>query len=131
MSLDAMTWCARRLPVEVSPCARLVLFVLAEAAWDHGDGTQQAWLPRSTIAERAGYSIRNAQRGLVELQEAGLIERGDQSLSGARRGNRRPVVWRLRTDRACPGFDAPTPAHCTRPHCTHYRGGRGVSRRMA
>lgn len=114
MSLYALTWCARGLPVEVGPCARLVLFVLAEAARDHGDGTQQAWPSQATLADRAGYSLKGAKRGLVELQEAGLIERGDQSLSGARRGNRRPVVWRLRTDRACPGFDAPAAPHAIR-----------------
>lgn len=114
MSLDALTWCARGLPVEVGPCARLVLLVLAEAARDHGDGTQQAWPSQATIADRAGYSEQSVRRALSELQDLGLIERGRQSLSGARQGNRRPVVWRLRTDRACPGFDAPAAPHAIR-----------------
>lgn len=105
MSLEALRWALYDLPVEVKPVERMVLLYLADRARaDHaeGDGTQQAWPSRQSIADAAGVSLSTVRRAIAQLNAAGLIEPGQQHLSRWRQGSMRPKTWRLRTDRRAP-----------------------------
>ena len=89
MSLRAITWALEEAPVQ-DPTALLVLIALADRA--SSDGTK-AYPSQKWIAERARSSDRTVRRKLNELEEAGVIARGDQELVSHYVADRRPVVW--------------------------------------
>jgi DNA-binding Lrp family transcriptional regulator len=91
MSLRAMTWALHSAPVD-DATQLLVLYALADRASD--DGTA-AWPGQTRIAEMARCSPRTVRRHLLELEEQGLIRRGDQRLVEHLRADQRPVVWDL------------------------------------
>lgn len=93
MSLGAIVWALKHAPVD-DPQSVLVLVALADTAND--DGTL-AYPARSKIGLWARCSVRTVARRLKELEEAGLISRGDQSVLDSQNipRDRQPVVWNL------------------------------------
>lgn len=91
MSIEATAWA---LSVEDVPdsTARVILLGLANHADREG---RAAWPSVATLAEYAVCSERTAHRRLRDLEELGLIRRGDQRLVDHLPGNRRPVVYDL------------------------------------
>lgn len=89
MSLQAMTWVMREAPVGKDCAARVILYALA----DHEDPRGRGAYPSvKTLSELSHLSIRTVQRKLDELEELGVIRRGDQRLVSHIRADRRPVV---------------------------------------
>lgn len=91
MTLKAMVWVLDDAPVTDAQ-SLAVLLALAEQA--HEDGTG-AYPSHATLARRGRCSVSTVQRRLAELEEAGLIRRGDQSIVSRFPANRRPIVWDL------------------------------------
>jgi len=91
MSLRAMTWALEQAPVN-DPGQLLVLWALSDRARDNGTA---AWPTQQWLAERARCSDRSVRRYLRELEQAGIIRRGDQELVAHMPRDRRPVVWDL------------------------------------
>ena len=91
MSLKAISWVMDEAPVDDAR-ELLILYALADHA--HDDGTC-AWPSQERIAERARCSVRTVRRHLQNLEERGLIERGDQNHVAHIRIDRRPIVWDL------------------------------------
>lgn len=90
MSLDVMKWVLHEACVADHADFRL-LIALAERA--HSDGTEARPSIR-WLAERMQRSERTVQRGLVRLQESGLIRHGDQSkVPDNVPANHRPIVY--------------------------------------
>lgn len=89
-----MTWVLEDAPVS-DPVKLLILFALSDRADSEGRSAypSQAW-----IAERARCSQRTVARHLKEMEESGVIRRGDQSLVAHFPANRRPVVWDIDFD---------------------------------
>lgn len=94
MSLKAMLWVMEDAPV-TDPIALLILYALADRAND--DGTA-AWPSQAWIADRARCSIRTVRRKLEDLEDEGIIRRGDHRLVAHLRGDRRPFVWDINLD---------------------------------
>lgn len=86
-----MKWAMESAPVS-DPTQVLLLISLAAKADD--DGTR-SWPSAAWLAERARCSVRSVRRHMAELEQAGVIRRGDQSSVQHLRGDRRPVVWDL------------------------------------
>lgn len=76
------------------PLAKLVLIGLANHADSAGCA---AWPAAEKLAEYAGCSVRSVRRKTSDLEDAGLIVRGDQGIVEHLRADRRPVVWDLVT----------------------------------
>ncbi|RAV34890.1 helix-turn-helix domain-containing protein [Corynebacterium heidelbergense] len=91
MSLRAMLWALDEAPVD-SQGQLVTLIALADHASDNGTG---AWPSQASIAERARCSPRTVRRYLNELEQSGLIRRGDQQHVAHLRKDVRPVVWDL------------------------------------
>jgi DNA-binding transcriptional MocR family regulator len=91
MTLKAIVWVLDEAPVNDAQ-SLAVLFALAEQA--HEDGTG-AYPSHATLARRGRCSVSTVQRRLAELEAAGLIRRGDQTIVSRFPPNRRPVVWDL------------------------------------
>lgn len=89
MSIRCVGWALNEAPV-TEPVQVLVLVAMAERANDDGSSTYQS---RATIAQKARISVRTVQRILIQLEELGLIVRGDQELVSHFPANRRPVVY--------------------------------------
>ncbi|QGZ16936.1 helix-turn-helix DNA binding domain protein [Arthrobacter phage LittleTokyo] len=91
MSLQAMVWALKSAPVP-DPIAHLVLIGLADHANDDGS------CARPSVAVLAGYarcSVRSVQNKLRDLEDCGLIVKGDQRSVEHLAANRRPVVYDL------------------------------------
>lgn len=93
MSLRATLWALYEAPAK-DPTARLVLVVLADHAGDDG---RDAFPSVARIASAIEVSDRSVQRHLRDLEEAGLIVKGDQDRVKAaiKRGDRQPVCYDL------------------------------------
>ncbi|WNM72833.1 helix-turn-helix DNA binding domain protein [Arthrobacter phage RedFox] len=91
MSLQAMVWALKTAPVP-DPISHLVLIGLADHANDDGTGARPSV---AVLAEYARCSARSVQRKLRDLEECGLIVRGDQRSVEHLRSDRRPVVYDL------------------------------------
>lgn len=94
MSLKAMIWAMEEAPVE-NHGELAVLYALADRANDDGTGAYPA---QEWISYRARCSTRTVRNHVKNLEERGVIERGDQSLVSHFPANRRPVVWDLNYD---------------------------------
>lgn len=91
MSLRATLWVLDEAPTtDMRHFA--VLVALADVADDGGRG---CWPAVRTLARRARCSERTVQRILREMEDAGLIRRGNQILAEGIRADRRPVVYDL------------------------------------
>lgn len=91
MSFVATTWALKIGGVQ-DATSRVILLGLAEHA--HEDGSS-AWPSVATLAKYAVCSERTVHRRLRELEEAGMIRRGDQQLVAHLPSNRRPIVYDL------------------------------------
>lgn len=94
MSLAALTWAA---DLPMSTChlsAYRVLLKLADRVDQLGYG---AWPGVPSIAETLGCSERTVYRALAELQDLGLIRRGDQRHVAHIDPRYRPIVWDVLT----------------------------------
>lgn len=89
MSIEAVSWALNTKRV-ATPMQRLVLIAVANHADKRG---QSAWPSQETLAEYCCCSSRTIRRQLSELEESGLIRRGDQRLVSHFRGGYRPVVY--------------------------------------
>ena len=89
MSIEAVSWALSTQRV-ATPMQRLVLIAVANHADKRG---QFAWPSQETLAEYCCCSSRTIRRQLSELEESGLIRRGDQRLVSHFRGGYRPVVY--------------------------------------
>lgn len=91
MSIKVTSWALNDAPVE-DPVLVLVLVAMAERANDDGTATYQSV---STIAHKARISVRTCHTRLRQLEEAGLIRRGNQDFTAHLKANNRPVVYDL------------------------------------
>lgn len=96
MSLAALIW-STQLPLDLgmagSEAAYRVLTKLADA---HHEDTGYAYRDVDRMATELRCSRRTIQRALRQLEQAGLIHRGDQGILPANmRRDRRPTVYRL------------------------------------
>lgn len=89
MSIEAVSWALSTRRV-ATPMQRLVLIAVANHADKRG---QSAWPSQETLAEYCCCSSRTIRRQLSELEESGIIRRGDQRLVSHFRGGYRPVVY--------------------------------------
>lgn len=89
--MRCVTWALEKAPVQ-DPTQVLLLIALADRASDDGTGS---WPSAAWLAERARCSVRTVRRHMIELEQAGIIRRGDQRSVQHLRGDRRPVVWDL------------------------------------
>lgn len=89
MSIEAVSWALSTKRV-ATPMQRLVLIAVANHADKRG---QSAWPSQETLAEYCCCSSRTIRRQLSELEESGIIRRGDQRLVSHFRGGYRPVVY--------------------------------------
>jgi DNA-binding transcriptional MocR family regulator len=96
VSLSALIW-ASQLPLDLgikgSEAAYRVLTKLADA---HHEDSGSAYRDVDRMALELDCSARTVQRALRQLEQAGLILRGDQTILPANmRRDRRPTVYRL------------------------------------
>lgn len=84
-----LVWAFKVAPVKDS-IEKLVLQSLADAGDEDGCN---CYISQDTIAERAMISSRSVRDRLAELEERGLIARGDQRAASHIPADRRPVVW--------------------------------------
>ena len=91
MSLKAMVWAINEASV-TKQSHLCILMALADNADDTG---RNAWPSVATIARKARCSVRSVYRYLEEMENAGLIRRGDESFVKHLPANRRPIVWDL------------------------------------
>lgn len=91
MSIKVISWVREHAPTE-NPTELCILYSLADRANDDGQG---CWPSVATLALEARCSERTVQRHLRNLEERGLIRRGDQRMVDRYRPDRRPVVWDL------------------------------------
>jgi hypothetical protein len=95
MSVEVMTWVLEDAP-DFPPHLLGVLMGLANKADKDGRG---AWPGQATLAQWAKKTDRAARNDLTQLEELGLIRRGDQSLVSHIVGDERPVVWDIAMER--------------------------------
>ncbi len=74
----------------IGDAAHLTLIALANYTDPKG---RAAWPSHATIARDRGVNARTIKRHFAELEDAGLIRRGDQMIVQHLPSNRRPVVW--------------------------------------
>lgn len=102
MSIKVITWVREHAPTE-NPAELCILYSLADRANDDGEG---CWPSVATLAQESRCSQRTVQRHLRNLEDRGLIRKGDQRMVEKYRADRRPVVWDLnlaarRSDAGC------------------------------
>lgn len=95
MSVEAMTWVLEDAP-DFPPHLLGVLMGLANKADKRGRG---AWPGQALLATWAKKTDRAARNDLGQLEELGLIRRGDQSLVAHLVADERPVVWDIAMER--------------------------------
>ena len=91
MSIKVISWVREHAPTE-NPAELCILYSLADRANDDGQG---CWPSVATMAEESRCSERTVQRHLRNLEQRGIIVRGDQRLVERYRADRRPIVWDL------------------------------------
>lgn len=95
MTVQALAWAIEQAP-DVPQHNLSVLIALANHA--HEDGTD-AWPSIERIAWESRKSERQVQRALAELEELGLIRRGDQRAAYKVPERYRPIVYDLAMER--------------------------------
>lgn len=91
MSIEAMMWVKNDAPTTNST-EMCILYALAERANDDGTG---CWPYYETLADEARCSLSTVKRHIKQLEDRGLILRGDQGMVSRYPARRRPVVWDL------------------------------------
>lgn len=91
MSFDATLWGLKDAPA-ADTGERIILTIMGEAADEDGCC---CYLAQATIAGRALMSDRTVRRKLADMEERGLIARGDQRAVDHYPADQRPVVWDL------------------------------------
>lgn len=91
MSLKAIIWVMEEAPVE-NHGELAVLYALADRADDNGHA---AWPSQEWLSYRARCTDRTVRNHLSNLEDRGVIERGDYRLVEHFPRNRRPIVWNL------------------------------------
>jgi len=91
MSIEAMNWVLTQAP-DLPAALQPVLMGLASHA--HGDGTN-AYPSQDRLAFYARKGERQIRRDLEQLEELGLIVRGDQRVVAHIDARYRPIVWNL------------------------------------
>ena len=96
MSLKALLWVLYDIPPKKIPNSDFrIMAILADHADPEGRG---AWPHYKTIARLAGCSVSNVKHRILELEDKGLIRRGDQHLVDHLPKGKHPVVWDLCMD---------------------------------
>lgn len=91
MSIEAIKWVLQDAP-DLPPQCFAVLLSLA----NHSDPNGRASFPsQRRLAWYARKKVRAVQRDLAQLEESGLIRRGNQKRVAWMPVDRRPVVWDL------------------------------------
>lgn len=118
MSNEALTW-ALRDAQGVPSHAVAVLIGLANHADENGRG---AYPSQKLLGKYARKTERQVRKDLQNLEELGIIRRGDQRLAAHIPADRRPIVWDLVMDSGAPKTGGTTvPAGTTRP-VVEFRG---------
>lgn len=91
MSLRPMLWALHDADA-TTPTQRVILVAMADPA--HDDGTC-SFRSQATLARIVGCSDRTIREHLTDLEDRGVIRRGDQELVSHYRPDRRPIVWDL------------------------------------
>ncbi|MCF7540605.1 helix-turn-helix domain-containing protein [Pseudomonas petrae] len=101
MSIQSMVWALEQRDIQDSSC-RHVLLCLANYAGSDGRGAFPSAL---TLANDTGLSERTVRYKLDALEDAGLIQRGNQAIAAAYidRHDRRPVVYDMVEKRGAAG----------------------------
>lgn len=86
-----MVWALKKAPVS-EPVEALILVGLADHAGDDG---ADAYPSQALLARYGRCSPSTVKRRLSSLEDAGLIQRGDQQKVAHLPPNRRPIVWHL------------------------------------
>jgi len=95
VSVQAITW-VLEAAADLRPHLVATLIGLA----NHADGSGKGAYPsQATLAGYTRKTKRGIRNDLSQLEEDGLIERGDQRLVQHIAADERPVVWNLRLDR--------------------------------
>lgn len=94
MSREAVAWAMNEAPV-TTPAEFAVLVCMADRARKDGTG---AWESQATLARKSRCGARTVRLVLRNMEEAGVIRRGDQSETDHLPANRRTVVWDLNLD---------------------------------
>ena len=90
MSTEALQWA-----IEEARAPAHLFGVLACLAWKADEHGRGAYPSGPTLADWTGKSTRQVRLDLRELEAAGFIVPGDQSLAAHIRADRRPAVWDL------------------------------------
>lgn len=95
MSFEAVGWALRTAPAKGN--AQVVLIALAERAGGDFGPFEAAFPSHQTLAQEAQVSASTVKRVLRDLEERGVIRRGNQNIPQVLgfRPDRRPVVWNL------------------------------------
>lgn len=92
MSLKATQWVFYDAPKDLDAYAFRLLCIMSDAVDSEGRG---AWKAVAKYAHEVGCSVRTIQSRLRELEERGLIRKGDQRIVAHIPANRRPTVYDL------------------------------------
>lgn len=95
MSHQAVQWVLRDAP-DLPPSCFAVLMGLA---WHAGETGRDAYPSEPTLAGYARKTVRQVRRDLRDLEDGGLIRRGDQGAVGHLLPQYRPTVYDLAMDR--------------------------------
>lgn len=91
MSLRAILWVMNDAPVD-NQTELAILYALADRASDDGS---TAWPSQEWIAHRARCTARTVRTHLKNMEERGLIKRGNPKFVEHIRKDVRPIVWDL------------------------------------
>ena len=123
-----MIWALHLKPADLAGVhdgAHLTLVLLSNYMSPEGTG---AWPSVETLADRRGVAGRTIRRHLEQLEEAGLITRGDQTAARNVPANRRPIVWDLGWSRGDTGVTSRGDGRVTpEPFWGDTRGTPGVT----
>jgi len=91
MSLQGFLWVQEQAPTQ-SSTELAVLYAMANYVDPAGHG---CYASQSSLAERARCDVRTLRRHLKELENRGVIRRGDQQMVSHFPARHRPIVWDL------------------------------------
>lgn len=120
-----MAW-ALTQQVVMDPPARFVLVCLANYAGENGQG---AFPSADTLSKHTGLALRTVRLKLAQLEEAGVIEKGNQAIAAAyiARADRRPVVYNLVNIRGASCAPRPATGCSSQPNGVQLTTERGAA----